>query len=105
MTTDLKEFTEQIKILAKEAEKYDTCMALTVNEDGKFVTLCLDTGVNTYSEWIKGEGIVTGLIRCQETDRVVGVRLPLMKNNLVVSHNGPIKINEGFLKEEGSGND
>ena len=95
-----KLFKLQMEILVKEAEKYDTCMALTVNEDGKSVTLCLDTGIDTYSECIKGEGADIGLMRCMETNRVVGVRLPLRKRNLSVFHDGPIKINEGFLKEE-----
>ena len=80
------------------AQKYETCMALFVNEDGSSVELILDTGVSTYSEWIPGEGGDICLLRCQETKAVMGVHLPLYKQNLVVSHQGPIRINTGFRK-------
>ena len=44
-----------------EAQKYETCMALNVNEDGSSVELVLDTGVATYGEWIPGEEPSDGL--------------------------------------------
>ena len=91
---------EEIAKAIEEAEKYATCMSLEVSEDGKCVTLLLDTDLNTYSEWIPGEGADIGLVRCQETKRVVGVRLPLLKNNLAIFHEGPIRINAGFRKSD-----
>ena len=85
--------------MAAEAEQYDTCMALNVSEDGKAVELWLDTSIATYSEWIKGEGADITLMRDQETGRVVGCRLLLMNRKLCVHHDGPIRINAGFLKD------
>jgi len=71
-----------------------------VSEAGDAVELYLDTSIATYSEWIKGEGADIGLMRSRETDRVVGVRLPLLRRNLCVHHDGPIRINAGFRKGE-----
>ena len=81
-------------------EEYESCMSLSVSEDGDDVELCLNTSVATYSEWIKGEGGDIGLLRSMDTHRVMGVRLPLYRNNLVVHHEGPIRINAGFRKGE-----
>lgn len=89
-----------LKDLAAEAGKYDPCMAVCVSEAGDAVELYLDTSIATYSEWIKGEGADIGLMRSRETDRVVGVRLPLLRRNLCVHHDGPIRINAGFRKGE-----
>lgn len=77
---------------------YEPCMSLEVSEEGKAVELHLDTAIGTYSEWIEGEGGDIALIRSQHTRRVVGVRLPLYRNNLAVFHDGPIRINTGFRK-------
>ncbi len=101
MAQGLKDLAGKLKEMVAASEKYETCMSLHVSEDGKAVELYLDTSINTYTEWIKGEGADIGLMRCQETHRVVGCRLPLKKNNLSVWHDGPLRINEGFLKEEG----
>lgn len=95
-----QELADFLKEAIEESKKYETCMALTVHEEGDAVELILDTGVSTYGQWIKGEGADICLYRCQETDRVIGCRLPLMKRNLSVFHEGPLKINEGFRKEE-----
>ena len=76
------------------------CMSLYVNQDGHCVELFLDTELDYYLEWIKGEGADIGLLRCRETKRVVGVCLPLLRNNLVVNHTGPIRINSGFKVED-----
>lgn len=73
-------------------------MSLRVDEDGDAVTLLLDTGLSTYSESIPGEGADICLMRCQKTHKVVGCRLPLVNRRLGISYDGPIKINEGFLK-------
>lgn len=87
--------------MSQECEKYETCMSLYVCREGRAVELCLDTGIGpTHHEWIEGEGADISLIRCTETNRVVGVRLPLMVNRLCVQHDGPIRINAGFLKSD-----
>ena len=84
--------------LLKEAAKYEPCMSLQVEENTSSVTLYLDTKGMTYSEWIPGEGGDICLIRSEETNKVVGCRLPLMNNKLCVHHEGPIRINAGFRK-------
>lgn len=96
---DLADFLKHAK---EECEKYETCMSLSVSEDGQSVTLVLDTSVPTYSQWIDGEGGDICLFRCRETDKVVGSRLPLMNRKLCVHHDGPIRINAGFRKGDPS---
>lgn len=94
---------EMLKEAMAEAARYENCMSLSVDsEHGHAVELHLDTSRSTYGEWIPGEGGDICLIRDRETDKVVGVRLPLMNNRLVVSHDDgvQVRINEGFLKEE-----
>lgn len=81
-----------------ECGQYESCMGLFVNESGKSVELTLDTSVSTYGEWIPGEGGDICLLRCMDTKKVVGVHLPLMNDNLMVFHDGPIRINTGFKK-------
>ena len=95
-----QESADTLEQAIAEAGKYHTCMALTVHEVGDAVELLLDTAIVTYSEWIKGEGADICLYRCRETNKVVGVRLPLMNRRLVVHHDGPLRINEGFLEHE-----
>ncbi len=96
-STDFGEFLTRA---AKKAENYQSCMALSVSEEGKHVELILDTSIATYGDWIKGEGGDICLLRCQKTDRVVGCHLPLMDRKLCIHHDGPIRINAGFLKED-----
>ena len=94
-----------IKILDRaiaESAKYQSCMSLHVQEDGQRVTLLLDTSLDTYHEWIPGEGADIGLIRDRETKKTVGIDLPLLNHRLCVHHDGPIRINAGFRKEETS---
>ncbi len=98
MTT--QEFAEYIEAGLAECDKYETCMSLHVHEKGLYVELLLDTAVPYYDEWIKGEGGDICLYRCQETGKVVGCHLPLMNKKLVVHYDGPLRINEGFLKDE-----
>ncbi len=100
MAQEETEFPEFIKEMLAEDEKYETCLSLNVCQDDSSVELCLETGVSTSLERIKGEGADIGLLRCLDTKRVIGCVLPLMKNNLVVHHDGPLRINEGFLKDE-----
>lgn len=88
-----------IKSALIEADKYEYCMGLSVDERSGTVELCLDTSTDTYLECIKGEGADIGLLRCSKTNKVMGVKLPLYNNKLVVHHEGDIRINEGFLKE------
>ena len=99
----VEEWTEYLKAGLREAEKYDTCMSLEVNEEGNCIELLLDTSLNTYGDWIPGEGGDMGLIREVGTKRVVGIRLPLLNRNLAVSHEGPFRLNDGFLKESEEG--
>ena len=80
-------------------EKYDHCMSLIVNQGRNVVDLVLETELDHYLDWIKGEGADIGLFRCRETKRVVGVCLPLLRNNLTIHHDGPIRINSGFKLE------
>lgn len=93
-------FAESLRAMIAESKQYDSCMSVAVSEEGVSVELLLDTSIDTYSEWIEGEGADIGLIRCQETKRVVGVTLPLLRRNLCVHHDGPIRINAGFRKGE-----
>lgn len=91
---------DRLEELLAEAGQYETCMALHVDEEGGAVELILDTGIATYGDWIEGEGPDICLLKCQETHRVVGCRLPLRTNKLVVAHHGPLKINDGFRKDD-----
>jgi hypothetical protein len=84
--------------ILENAELFDYCMALTVCMESNCVELWLDTELSTYTEWLPGEGSDIGLMRCLETGRVVGIRLPLRRNNLCVHYDGPIRINAGFRK-------
>lgn len=98
-TDSLDDFAALLSRSIEESGKYEPCMSLSVHEDGNAVELNLDTSVASYSEGIKGEGSDIGLFRSLDTRKVVGVRLPLYRKNLVVSHAGDIRINCGFRKE------
>lgn len=62
-------------------------MSLFIDKKNKFVELLLDTDLSTIAEWIPGEGGDISLIRCRETNRVVGVHLPLIQGELKVINN------------------
>lgn len=94
----MSDFASVIKKLIEESKKYDSCMSLYVCNDSNTVELILDTSVPTIAEWINGEGSDIALYRSLITNKVVGIRLPLLNNKLCISHEGPIKVNEGFLK-------
>ena len=96
-TSELGQF---LSTMVEQASHYEPCMSLVVSEDGQSVELLLETNISSYLQWIPGEGADIGLIRCQDTKKVVGVHLPLMNNKLAVFHKGPLRINDGFLKDE-----
>ena len=83
-------------------QEYQTCMALIIDEKSKSVSLFLDTSRAVYLEWIEGEGGDIGLLRDAVTGKVVGIDLPLIDNKLSVRHEGPIRINSGFKKDDAS---
>lgn len=79
------EFAMKLMEMVATAKQNGPCMSLHVSTDGQAVELLLDTSANTYSDWIKGEGADIGLIRDMDTNRVLGVRLPLYQRKLMVS--------------------
>jgi hypothetical protein len=92
-------FDHLMKELMEEAKQYEPSMSLYIDEDSKSVELIVDPTVSHYGDWIKGEGADICLLRCHETNKVVGVHLPLYNNKLSVFHKGEIRINDGFKKE------
>ena len=90
---------ELLKTAAAEAANYDPCMSLYVNQDGRTVQLLLESARNFIAEWIPGERGDVALLREHETGKIIGVVLPLYNAKLSVFHDGPLKINDGFLRE------
>lgn len=97
------DFVKTIEEAIEESRNYQTCMSLHVCRESKSVTLNLDTACDYYTEWIKGEGSDIGLFRDRETNKVIGVRLPLYNERLGVDYDGPMRINTGFLKADAAG--
>jgi hypothetical protein len=96
--TTLQEAAEQ---LIAESKRYESAMSLFVSEEGQFVRLLLDTSRHCYND--SGYGIVggdCGLLRDMETNEVIGIKLRVINNKLMVGHDGPLRVNQGFLKEE-----
>lgn len=92
---------EAMEELLTEADKYQSCMSLVVSQSGRFVELTLDNSRPTYGKWIEGfVGGDCGLICDAETNEVIGITLRLIDNKLSVFHEGPLRINAGFLKSE-----
>lgn len=92
---------EAAKDIIEMAGKTKPSMSLYVSDRGKTVTLVIDTSRAYYSE--SGHGIVggdCGLLRDFETNEVIGIELRVIHKELSVFHEGPLKINEGFLKDE-----
>jgi hypothetical protein len=89
-----------IKSIEEEVAKFDSCAAIWIDKDSNRLEIILDTSVSSYSDWIKGEGSDIGLLRNTETNKVIGVTLPLYKTNFSICHTDgiEIKINEGFKK-------
>lgn len=90
---------EAIASAAEHANEYETCMGLYVSEDGKSVELLLDTARDYWGEWIPGEGGDICLYRDRETNKVMGVHLPLYNERLCVHYRGPIRI-AGFRRSD-----
>jgi hypothetical protein len=97
---DVDRFNYMMSKLIEEAKNYEPSMSIYVDMDGHSVELIVDPTVSHYGEWIKGEGADICLLRCQETNRVVGVHLPLYNEKLSVFHTGPLMINDGFKKDK-----
>jgi hypothetical protein len=55
---------------------------------GNSIEVFLQPNVSDYCEWIPGEGADIGLYRDQETNRVVGVRLPFYAKSACIWHSG-----------------
>ena len=91
-----------MKELEEESKKFKPCATLFIDEDSTNVELMVDNSKSTYSEWIKGEGADICLIREDETNKVVGVRLPLYDTNFSICFTDGInvKLNEAFLKDD-----
>ena len=72
-----------------------------IDKENNRVELILDTSLSQYCEWIKGEGADISLIRDRETNKVIGVNLPLYNTNFSIFHTEGIKVklNEGFEKK------
>lgn len=87
------------KLLARLGEPL-SCMSVRVDELGQGVDIHLDTSRGSYGEWIPGEGGDICLYRDNETKKVVGAYFPLLNKRLSVWTEGPLKINEGFLRAD-----
>ena len=83
MTNDLDDFAEFLK--AAVAEGRPPCTSLYICHEGQAVELHIDRTCD-YGDWIKGEGADICLYRELDTNHVVGVRLPLRHERLVVTH-------------------
>jgi hypothetical protein len=59
-----------------------------VSRTGQSIKIVLDTSKSTYTEWIPGEGADIGLLRDQETKRLVGAYLPLYAKTLMFGGDG-----------------
>ena len=85
----------------EDSKKYKPCASLWIDKENDRIELLLDSSVSTYNERIKGERADISLIRCDKTNKVIGVNLPLHQTDFSIFHSDGIrvKINEGFLKE------
>lgn len=86
-----------LKELAANVDNVPPCTSLYMNHDGDCIELYTDTHASTYSEWINGEGGDIGLVREDETNKVVGIRLPMRRKRLVV---GDSRFSEPLLTLE-----
>lgn len=91
-----------LKHLEEQSKKYRPCASLWIDKESDRLELILDTSKSTYSEHIKGEGADISLYRDNETNKVIGVSLPLYQTDFSIFHTDGIdvKLNEGFLKNE-----
>lgn len=74
---------EALKRLAKESGNKPPCTVIGIHRTGRAVEVMLDNKADYYSEHIPGEGADIGLYRDRETNKVVGVRLPLTIGRVV----------------------
>jgi hypothetical protein len=93
-------WASQCVATATDSEMFQPWMSLRVDKAEDAVELLLDTSLDMYSESIQGEGADVWLIRNEWSGNVIGVRLPLLRDNLVVLHDGPLRINEGFRADD-----
>lgn len=97
----MDDFQSAIAELIAAAQDYEPC--ISVMTDDRAIEVIIDTSINYYGEHIVGEGFNMCLYREQETNKVVGCRIPLRDNTkLAIFHDGPIKVNDGFLKSDRS---
>lgn len=87
------QFAEYLKKMLAEAEQLTAHLpkpiaSVFICRDSNSIEVYLDNTKSSYSEWIKGEGADIGLLRDQETNRVVGVRLPLYAKTMIFGDGG-----------------
>ena len=81
---DTDDFARVLLEGCEEAAKVPPCASLLINEPGGSIELLIDTKADYYSEWIKGEGADICLYRERDTEKVVGVHLPLRHAKLMI---------------------
>lgn len=84
------ELAKVLREAVEAAEKVPPATTLYMNHDGKAVELYVDNQASDYSDWIVGEGSDIGLMREMDTNRVVGCRLPLYHEKLIVGGDAEI---------------
>lgn len=99
--SNLTDFEEEFAALIAAAASKPPMMTLHINEPSSSVELFLDTKVNYYGEWIKGEGGDICLYRDMETNKVVGCHLPLYQKELHVSRTKSDGTYETLCEPEG----
>ena len=60
---------------------------ITIDEAAGVIEITLDPNEARYSDWIDGEGADIYLERSEDTDKVVGARLPLKFDNVQFIYN------------------
>jgi hypothetical protein len=58
--------------------------SVSISKAGNAIDICLDNTKSGYGDWIKGEGADIALQRDNETNKVIGARLPLYAKSLVI---------------------
>jgi hypothetical protein len=79
-----EEFFKKIVAGALIAAEVPPSTTVCIDEEGKAVELFTDNKVSYYGEWIKGEGADICIYRERQTEKVIGVRLLLRYENLIV---------------------
>lgn len=77
-------------------------MYVEVDREWGTVKFVMDGSRRTYHKWIEGLGSGdSGLIVDSETNEIIGIELRIPRktgNKLAIWHDGPLRINEPFLK-------